>query len=105
MNGSETINPIILEYFNKKNLRSLSKEQTSLLEQVKTSALFNSQPFCKLDKNYIDGILENVNNQNDIVYRYYEWFKVLQSEIDRDLTVDETKYAKSSFYASVFSEE
>ncbi len=102
---SETINPIILEYFNKKNLRSLSKEQTSLLEQVKTSALFNSQPFCKIDKNYIDGILENVNNQNDIVYRYYEWFKVLQSEIDRDLTVDETKYAKSSFYASVFSEE
>lgn len=102
---SETINPIILEYFNKKNLRSLSKEQNTMLDQVKTSALFNSQPFCKIDKNYIDGILENVNKPNDIVYKYYEWFKVLQSEMDRDLTVDETKYAKSSFYASVFADQ
>ena len=76
-----------------------------MLDQVKTSALFNSQPFCKIDKNYIDGILENVNKPNDIVYKYYEWFKVLQSEMDRDLTVDETKYAKSSFYASVFADQ
>lgn len=101
---SETINPIILEYFSKKNLRSLSKQESLMLEQIKTSALFNSQPFCKIDKNYIDGILENANNQNNIVYKYYAWFRELQSEMGRDLTVDETKHAKSSFYISIFSE-
>ena len=44
---STIINPIILEYYQKKNLRSLSSSEYENLEKVKTKALFISKTFCK----------------------------------------------------------
>jgi hypothetical protein len=98
---SEYINPIVLEFFNKKNLRSLSKNENELLEKVKTQAFFQTEPFCKIDLSIIDNITENIDKPDSIVYSYYNWLKALRLEVNRDLTVDEIKYAKSSFYTSI----
>ena len=100
---SDIVNPIVLEFFNKKNLRSLSKVEQDILDKVKTTALLNSQPFCKINNLSLDSLMENINKPQSIVYNYYNWLKALQIEVNRDLTVDEIKYAKSSFYASAHS--
>ena len=100
---SDIVNPIVLEFFNKKNLRSLSKVEQDILDKVKTTALLNSQPFCKINNLSLDSLMENINKPQSIVYDYYNWLKALQIEVNRDLTVDEIKYAKSSFYASTHS--
>ena len=100
---SDIVNPIVLEFFNKKNLRSLSKVEQDILDKVKTTALLNSQPFCKINNLSLDFLMENINKPQSIVYNYYNWLKALQIEVNRDLTVDEIKYAKSSFYASTHS--
>jgi hypothetical protein len=101
---SDIVNPIVLEFFNKKNLRSLSKVEQDILDKVKTTALLNSQPFCKINNLSLDSLMENINKPQSIVYNYYNWLKALQIEVNRDLTVDEIKYAKSSFYTSTHSE-
>ena len=101
---SDMINPIVLEFFNKKNLRSLSKIEQDTLDKFKTTAFLNSQPFCKIDNISLDSLLENIDKPEPIVYNYYNWLKALQLEVNRDLTVDEIKYAKSSFYASTHTE-
>jgi hypothetical protein len=102
---SEKINPLVLEFFNKKNVRSLSKTEYEILDQIKTNAFLNTTPFCIIDHLKMDGLIENMNKPNVIVYNYYNWLKALQLDIDRDLSVDEIKYAKSSFYSLVNSSD
>lgn len=99
---SEMINPVVLEFFNKKNLRSLSKTEQDVLDKIKTAAFLNSTPFCTIDSIGMDNLLENIDKPSNIVYSYYNWLKNLQLEMSRDLTVDEIKYTKSSFYASAY---
>jgi len=97
---SDIINPLILEYFNKKNLRSLSNIEHDMLEQIKTNILFNTNPFSKINSDYI---IESIDlSSNEITKSFYKWLSDLKHEISRDLTVEETKQAKASFYSMVY---
>lgn len=93
---SEIINPILLDFYGKKNLRSLSNDQTKELENVKSSILFNSKPFCTINKEYIQEKLSNLDNQ--YLSNYSVWLRQLASQLNRDLTVDDQKQAKASYY-------
>jgi hypothetical protein len=98
---SSIINPLILEYFDKKNLRSLSNTENDLLEQVKTSILFNMDPFTKINA---DHVLTSIDFAiNETTKSFYNWLSNLKHEMSRDLTVDEIKQAKSSFYSMVYN--
>jgi hypothetical protein len=98
---SEIINPIILEFFNKKNLRSLSNTECEKLEDIKTSILFSLSPYDNINNESISSI--NINNNS--VNTYYNWLKLLKSDLGRDLTVEEHKQAKASFYSMVYTQE
>lgn len=93
---SEIINPILLDFYGKKNLRSLSNDQTKELENVKNSILFNSKPFCTINQEYIQEKLSNLDNQ--YLSNYSVWLRQLASQLNRDLTVDDQKQAKASYY-------
>jgi hypothetical protein len=93
---SDIINPILLDFYGKKNLRSLSNDQTKELENVKSSILFNSKPFCTINKEYIQEKLSNLDNQ--YLSNYSVWLRQLASQLNRDLTVDDQKQAKASYY-------
>jgi hypothetical protein len=101
---SEVINPIILEFFQKKNLRSLSNTESQKLEDIKTSILLNITPFSSIADESIINNLNSSSNNNTILNQYYIWLKALQSDIGRELSVDETKQAKASFYSMVYTE-
>lgn len=99
---NETINPIMLEFFGKKNLRSLSNEQTRELENLKTGLFFNLKPFCTISKEIL---LDNIKTLNHkIIDQYSVWLRELSSVVGRDLTVDDQKQAKASFYSFINTE-
>lgn len=99
---SNIINPLILEYFNKKNLRSLSNTENDLLEQIKTNIFFNMDPFTKINYEHIAASIDL--SINDTTKSFYRWLSNLKHDISRELTVDETKQAKSSFYSMVYDD-
>jgi hypothetical protein len=98
---SSIINPLILEYFDKKNLRSLSNAENEELEKIKTNILFQTQPFAKLNEDNITEYL-SASTSND-TKTFYNWLNLVKLELSRELTVDEIKQAKSSFYTMVYS--
>ena len=100
---SEIINPIILEFYNKKNLRSLSNEETLNLEKLKTHILLNIPPFSNIDNTIIDIINQDLSN-NTILANYNNWLKLVQLELNKNLSVDELKQAKASYYLSVYGD-
>jgi hypothetical protein len=98
---SNIINPIILEYFNKKNIRSLSNTENETLENIKTNILFDTKPFNKINKDIM--LSSNMSNNNSISKDFYIWLSHLKSELNRELTVEEIKQAKASFYTMVYN--
>ena len=99
---SEIINPVMLEFYQKKNLRSLSSEQTKELENIKTSILFNTTPFCTINSEYILEQLNDLNYSN--INSYSVWLRQLSSDLNKDLSVEDQKQAKASFYCFLNSE-
>lgn len=99
---SSIINPLILEYFDKRNLRNLSNAETLELENIKTNILFNLQPFANINEDNVKAILQSSSN-----YQYnksfHQWLNMIKLELSRELTVDEIKQAKSSFYTMVYT--
>jgi hypothetical protein len=100
---SDIINPIILEFYLKKNLRTLSNSETDELESLKTSILLNLTPYSKIDSDSVSMISAGyLYSNNPIVINFNNWIKALRSDLNRDLSVDETKQAKASYYAMVY---
>ena len=102
---NEIINPIMLEFFNKKNLRSLSNEQNKELDQVKNKIFFSMNAFDNISNDLIYKIFGSINQENNknIITGYNNWLKSLSSQLNKQLTVEEQKHAKSSFYSFIYT--
>lgn len=99
---SEIVNPIFLEFFNKKNMRSLSQSEYEIADSVKTSILFNINPSDKITASLIKDKLNSSQNQN-MLNKYNEFSKKIKSQIDKDLTTDDYKQLKAYFYSMVYA--
>jgi hypothetical protein len=102
---SQIINPILLEFYNKKNLRSLSSEETREIDLIKTKILFTLDPLSTIASDKIIDILGNLSqfDKNETILAYSVWLKELKADLNKDLSVDEHKQAKASFYSMVYS--
>ena len=100
---NDIINPILLEFYNKKNLRSLSQEEYKELDIIKTKILFNTEPFAADHKESIGQALQSINTNQQIYSKYLQFIKTLQYNIGRELTTDELKQSKAYYYASVYT--
>lgn len=99
---ADIINPLLLEFYNKKNLRSLSSIENAELDRIKTQVLFSLEPFTNLTEDNIIKCMANINN-NPINQDYSVWFNELRSQMKRELSVEEQKQAKSSYYSIIHS--
>lgn len=96
---SSIINPIMLEFYSKKNLRSLSSSQFKELENLKTELFLRLTPFCTISK---EEVLSNISNINyDYLHAYSVWVKEIVADLGRELTVEEQKYTKASYYTFI----
>jgi len=97
------INPILLEFFNKKNLRSLSNLESKQLEDIKTNILFQLAPYANINDVEISKKM-NEPVDSSLINNYYNWLKLISLDINRELNVDEIKQAKASFYDMVYNQ-
>jgi len=95
----EIINPIILDYFNKKNLRSLSSEEYKYLENIKTQILFELKPFGVINSDSVASLIQN-NHNHHTLKKYNSWLIGMKNDPEKPLTVEEQRNAKAIFYTN-----
>lgn len=101
---SDIINPHILQFFNKTNLRKLSADEYQELENIKTKILFSLEPMSELSDEKILNSLDDIDKQTKNIYNKYQfWKKILSSEFNRPLSTDDYKLIKASFYSAVYT--
>jgi len=102
---SEILNPILLEFYNKKNMRSLSSVEYHEAEQTKTKVFLSLEPMKNIDQETILSKLSTINNPvvAQIYNEYSDWAKNISINLDKNLTSEEQKYSKAYFYSLVYS--
>lgn len=102
----EIINPILLKFYDKKNLRSLSSIESDELELIKTKILFSIDPFSKIDKEMVLNTMSNIdsNSKKELISNYQIWIKNISNDLNNELSVDDQKHAKASFYSMVYTQ-
>jgi len=96
---AEEVTPMMLEYFKKKNVRSLTKAEFDHLEYFKLCLLTNIEPFIELDVDIIKELIEKNGKPTA------EFIGKIDDEVEnfvyvnsRKPTVDEMKYIYASVY-------
>jgi len=102
---NEIMNPYLLEFYNKKNMRSLSNTEYDEAEITKTKILFSLEPQSAVTS---DIVLSKLNTLNSIdisqkIKTYNKLLKTLNTTLNRPLTAEELKHAKSYFYQMVYA--
>jgi len=101
---SDILNPILLEFYQKKNMRSLSSIEYNEAENTKTKILLSLDPLSNITEDVVFSKLNTVNSidSNVLFNQYFTLQKTLSSEINRPLTAEEAKYTKAYFYQMVY---
>jgi hypothetical protein len=101
---SEILNPLLLEFYNKKNMRSLSSIETDEAEITKTKILFSLKPLTNINEEIIFASFSNLSKDSLEHYiRYNQFVKAVKRDIERNLTFDELKAIKAYFYELVYN--
>lgn len=102
---ADILNPVILESFNKKNMRSLTVAESEAAEKVKFGVLFTLEPFSELNEKYIVEALNNSARLPAEVYSSYKETKVSSiADLNRQLTLDELRSIQTYLYSEVYSD-
>lgn len=102
---SEIINPTLLEFYSKKNMRSLSSAEYDEAESIKTKIFFSLEPMTNVTEEVVLSKLNTLNSIDisDKYTRYKNFAKNIMSELNRPLTAEENKFTKSYVYQLVYS--
>jgi len=101
---SDIINPILLEFYNKKNIRSLSSTEIKELEQVKTNILLNLTPDTIISSDNIIQSFNRLTVDSTNIRQYNSWLNRLQSDMGRELSTEEKKQSNAMYYSMVYSD-
>lgn len=104
---NDILNPILLNFYNKKNMRSLSSTDMGEVETTRTKVLFSIDPMTKIDEDIVLSALSNIDSNNTHIklIAYKNWLKQVSQEVDHVLSVEEQKQLKASFYSMVYEQE
>lgn len=97
---SEIVNPFFLDFYQKKNMRSLSSEEYTEAENVKTKIFFSLEPKTNVKEEIVLSKLNTINSIEckKIFAAYEKFIKLLSSEMPRQINTEELKYTKAYFY-------
>jgi hypothetical protein len=103
---AEILNPMILQSFGKKNMRSLTDEESQVAEKIKFGVLFNVGPFQTLDKAYIgQAFLEAENTPQELYDEYNRLHSEAKSDLGRNLTFDEIRRIQTYLYGEIYNSD
>jgi hypothetical protein len=98
---SKILNPGILAQFKKKNMRSLTAEQTKKIDLLKFSTLYYLEPMSIVTEQSVITALNCGNIDAEVYKQYNQVVDEISDELDRTLTVDEMKQIQSLIYTNV----
>jgi hypothetical protein len=103
---ADILNPHLLAFYNKKNMRSLSQVEYNEAENIKTKIFLSLDPLSYVTEEIVFGKLNTVESidNNSLIQNYKTLQKKLSIEINRQLTAEELKYTKAYFYQLVYSQ-
>jgi len=102
---AEALNPLILDFYNKKNMRSLSAEETEVAERTKFAVLSKLTPFCEISPESLGSIFAEQPKLNK-VYRKLST-KLTQgwiAERGKSPTVEDARSIQAIIYALMNSD-
>jgi hypothetical protein len=102
---SDILNPQLLEFYNKKNMRSLSNTEYNEAEATKTKIFLSLDPLSSVTEELVLAKL-NTLNSIDVKIKMNEYQKLVKdvsSELGRSPTTEELKYTKAYFYQMVYN--
>jgi hypothetical protein len=101
---SDILNPQFLEFYNKKNMRSLSKTEYDEAEATKTKIFLSLDPLATITEEVVLAKLNTINSiDNNITsIKYNQLLKAISNDINRTPTAEESKYTKAYFYQTVY---
>ena len=101
---AEIINPVLLEFYQKKNMRSLSAIESKEAETIRTKILLAMEPNIKIDDNTVLSSFQHIDNPKTqtLYFSYDEWIKDMSRQLGYALSAEEQKQAKTSFYYMVY---
>ena len=100
---NEIMNPYFLEFYNKKNMRSLSTVEYTEADSTKSKLLFTLDPSEEINENNLIAKLVDIDN-NKGYSKYKSYAKELSSQIDRTLNQEELKTIKSLVFVENYNE-
>lgn len=102
---NQIMNPILLEFYGKKDLRSLSAEESKEIEKFKTKLFFSISPNNNITKDNFNEYITSMDlTENTLIYNNYKnWIKQVAAEQTEPLSNDQQKQAKISYYCMVYS--
>lgn len=100
---SELLNPYLLDFYAKKNMRSLSSEEYEEAENIRTKVFFSLEPFEAINE---ESVLSKLNTINSIEIKklhnnYLNFVKSMNAELSRNMTTEELKHTKAYFCVNV----
>lgn len=101
---AKSLHPLLLEFYNKKNLRSLSSAEYDEMDTIKTKILFCIDPYSKISAELVKDSLTKLNNNNinKTLLLYKQWQFDLQSKLNNEMSIEDQKQAKAIFYSLVY---
>ena len=101
----EIINPVFISIANKKNIRSLSNDETQRLESLKLRIFSNIQPYSDVNEQTIGEIAQsNVDLDQEFYSTYRNNEYILTQKYGRELTIAEKRNLMCESFAEIFSE-
>ena len=103
---AEIVTPMMLDFYNKKNVRSLTKSEFDQLEHLKLCLLTGIEPFIEITPEIIAKLIQSGHKVSQ------EYYSDVNNEIqnfvyanNRKPTVDEMKFIYASVYTKIHTEE
>ena len=100
---NEIMNPYFLEFYNKKNMRSLSTVEYTEADSTKSKLLFTLDPSEEINENNLIAKLVDIDN-NKGYSKYKEYSKELASQRNRILSQEELKTIKSLTFVENYND-
>lgn len=100
---SEILNPHLLDFYGKKNMRSLSSDEYYEAEEIKTKIFLSLEPFKNIKEENVLSKLNTIDSieGKDRIKSYNSFVKLINNDMPRQMTTDEIKYTKAYFYTNV----
>jgi hypothetical protein len=103
---ANTLNPHLIEFYGKKNMRSLSSTEYLEAENTKTKLLFTLAPFAAINEDILMAKLNTINSieTSTKFAQFQTWNMEASKELNKQLTAEEQKHMKAYFYSLVYSD-